>query len=47
MHERTRCPAHPGKILKNLYLNPFGISITEIAKILGVSRKNVSAILNR
>jgi len=46
MLERKRCPAHPGRILKNLYLTPLGISITDFAKQLGVSRKAVSAIIN-
>jgi addiction module HigA family antidote len=46
MIERKRCPAHPGRILKNLYLTPLEISITDLAKGLGVSRKTVSAIIN-
>ena len=46
MIERKRCPAHPGRILKNLYLTPLAISITDLSRQLGVSRKTVSAILN-
>lgn len=46
MIERKRCPAHPGRILKNLYLTPLAISITDLSRHLGVSRKTVSAILN-
>ena len=46
MIERKRCPAHPGRILKNLYLTPLEISVTDLAKRLGVSRKAVSAIIN-
>lgn len=46
MKERTHCPAHPGRILKNLYLIPLGLSATKLAKVLGVSRKAISAILN-
>ena len=39
-------PSHPGRILKNLYLEPLGLTITETAEGLGVSRKHLSAILN-
>ena len=39
-------PPHPGEILKELCLEPLGISITEAASALGVSRKTLSAILN-
>lgn len=46
MIERKRCPAHPGRILRNLYLTPLAISITDLAKQLGVSRKAISAIIN-
>ena len=46
MTEKKRCPAHPGRILKNLYLRPLKISNTDLAKRLGVSRKAVSAIIN-
>lgn len=43
---RTRPPAHPGRILKNLYLEPLDISITKLAATLGVSRKAISLIVN-
>jgi addiction module HigA family antidote len=39
-------PPHPGEIIKELCLEPLGISVTEAAKALGVSRKTLSAILN-
>jgi addiction module HigA family antidote len=39
-------PAHPGEILKAMYLEPMGVSITKAAEALGVSRKHVSAIVN-
>jgi len=44
--KRTRPPAHPGRILKNLYLSPLGVSNTELARVLGVSRKAISSIVN-
>ena len=39
-------PPHPGKIIKELCLDPLGITITRAAEALGVSRKTLSAILN-
>ena len=39
-------PAHPGEILKALVLEPLGLSITEAARHLGVSRKTLSKVLN-
>ncbi len=46
MREITRKPTHPGKILKEDYLKPLSITITEMASILGVSRKTLSKITN-
>ena len=37
---------HPGEVLKELYLDPLGITVTEAAEALQVSRKHVSAIIN-
>jgi addiction module HigA family antidote len=39
-------PPHPGEILKPLCLEPLGLSVTDAAAALGVSRKTLSAILN-
>ncbi len=39
-------PPHPGKALKELCLEPLGLTVTEAAKGLGVSRKTLSTILN-
>ncbi len=39
-------PPHPGKVIKELCLLPLGLSVTETAKGLGVSRKTLSALLN-
>ena len=38
-------PAHPGEVLKELYL-PEGMGVSEAAKKLGVSRQTLSAIIN-
>jgi len=43
---RMANPAHPGEILRELYLEPMDVTITEAAEALGVSRKHVSAIVN-
>ena len=39
-------PPHPGEVLRVLCLGPLGMTVTETAKALGVSRKTLSAILN-
>lgn len=39
-------PPHPGETLRELCLRPLGISVTDAAAALGVSRKTLSAILN-
>ena len=39
-------PPHPGEIIKELCLDPLGISVTDAAEALGISRKTLSAILN-
>ena len=39
-------PPHPGEVLRQLCLEPLGLSVTEAAKGLGISRKTLSAILN-
>lgn len=43
---RMHKPPHPGEIIKSLCLEPLGLSVTEAAKALGVSRKTLSAVLN-
>jgi len=39
-------PPHPGEVLRELCFEPLGISVTDAAKALGVSRKTLSSILN-
>ena len=42
---RMHNPPHPGEIIKSLCLEPLGVSVTQAAEALGVSRKTLSAIL--
>jgi addiction module HigA family antidote len=39
-------PPHPGEVIRELCLNPLGVTVTQAAAALGVSRKTLSAILN-
>ncbi len=39
-------PPHPGEVLRELCLEPLGLSVTQAARALGVSRKTLSSILN-
>lgn len=39
-------PPHPGEVIKELCLEPLGLSVTDAAKALGVSRKTLSTLLN-
>ena len=39
-------PPHPGEILRELCIEPLGLTVTDAAEGLGVSRKTLSAILN-
>lgn len=37
-------PPHPGEILRELCLDPLGMTVTQAAGALGVSRKTLSSI---
>ncbi|OGR31824.1 MAG: addiction module antidote protein, HigA family [Desulfuromonadales bacterium GWC2_61_20] len=39
-------PPHPGETIRQLCLEPLGLTVTEAAKALGVSRKALSELLN-
>jgi addiction module HigA family antidote len=39
-------PPHPGEIIRDQCLEPLGLSVTDAAKGLGVTRKALSELLN-
>ncbi len=39
-------PPHPGRLIRDACLEPLGLNVTQAAKILGVARKSLSAVLN-
>jgi len=39
-------PAHPGEILKELIIEPTGVTITDVSEHLNISRKTLSKVLN-
>lgn len=41
-----RKPTHPGEVLREDVIKPLGLTVTEAAKRLGVTRKTLSALLN-
>ena len=43
---RMHNPPHPGEVIRALCLDALGLSVTKAAKLLGVSRKTLSELLN-
>lgn len=41
-----RKPTHPGEVLREDIIKPLGLSVTEAAECLGVTRKTLSMLLN-
>lgn len=39
-------PPHPGEIIRDLCIEPLGLSVTKAAEGLGVTRKTLSLLLN-
>lgn len=39
-------PSHPGRILKNMYMEPLGLSSGLAAENLGITRKTLSLLMN-
>ena len=46
MSMRMHNPPHPGEVIRELCLKPLGLSVTDAAKHLGISRKALSELLN-
>ena len=47
MRKMKRQPTHPGGIIKEDYLEPLSLTVTDMANTLGVSRKTLSKIINK
>jgi len=43
---RMARPAHPGQFIRMEVIEPLGLSVTDAAKILGVTRPALSTLLN-
>lgn len=43
---RLKSPAHPGGFVKSEIIEPMGLSVTEAARALGVTRPALSALVN-
>jgi antitoxin HigA-1 len=39
-------PAHPGRVIRNACLEPLGLTVTEGAKVLGVTRQALNNVIN-
>jgi len=39
-------PPHPGEVIRELCIDPLGLSVTDAAQALGVTRKALSELLN-
>ncbi|MCK5784799.1 MAG: HigA family addiction module antidote protein [Desulfobacterales bacterium] len=46
MQERKIKPTHPGEMLREDFMPDFGLTTSELAKALGVSRQTVNEVLH-
>ncbi len=44
--KRGLAPTHPGEILREMFINEYKLTITDVADGLGMARANLSAIVN-
>ncbi|MDR3134509.1 MAG: HigA family addiction module antidote protein [Deltaproteobacteria bacterium] len=43
----TNSPLHPGLVLKKDFMDPIGLTVTELSARVGVSRNTISSIINK
>ena len=41
-----KSPPHPGRSIREICLEPLGLSVTQAAEVLGVARHTLSRVLN-
>ena len=41
-----KSPSHPGRLIQSACLDPLGLSVSEAARVLGVSRPTLSSLIN-
>jgi antitoxin HigA-1 len=46
MKSKMHNPPHPGKVLKELYIDGLKLKIVDVARALNISRQNLSMIVN-
>ena len=46
MYNNMHNPPHAGEVLKELYIEPLNLTVTELAKGLNVTRQSISVIVN-
>jgi len=44
--EKSRKPVHPGKVFIQDVLIPLGLTVTDAAKMMGITRKSLSEFVN-
>ena len=44
--EQTREPVHPGKVFMQDVLAPLGLTVTDAARMMGITRKALSEFVN-
>jgi addiction module HigA family antidote len=44
--ERLRRPVHPGKIFLEDVIIPLGLTVTDAARMMGITRKALSELVN-
>ncbi len=42
---RTQRPTHPGEILREDFLTDYGLTVTQLAQAIGVSRQTINELL--